>query len=210
MNRQLADPNEHAAEPQRHTPEQIRAALIRRWGTASWRSAPLYGRSASRAQLFQNTGQKMEGEKGREGSGGGVSTNQPELMEERGAEETLTDSNAPDKTPNQTSERLVCVLSGPWKPRLLSPRYIYTDLHTNSTPSTLYLRLRAFSITWICGTHGWTANVLFNIYHSSAATVGTNPPAEADEEVSGPGNATKLVNSASEELNLIASQFVGM
>ena len=47
----------------------------------------------------------MEGEKGREGTGAGSSTNQPELVEERGAEETLTDSNAPDKTPNQTSER---------------------------------------------------------------------------------------------------------
>ena len=131
-------------------------------------------------------------------------------MEERGAEETLTDSNAPDKTPNQTSERLVCVLSGPWKPRLPFPRYIYTEPHTNSAPSTLYLRLRAFSINWICGTHGWIANVLFNVYHSSAATVGTHPPAEGVDEVSGPGHATKFVNSASEELNLIASQFVGM
>ena len=144
----------------------------------------------------------MEGEKGREGSGGGVSTNQPENMEERGAEETLTDSNAPDKTPNQTSERLVCVLSGPWKPRLLSPRYIYTDLHTNSAPSTSYLRLRPFSITWICGTHAWTATVLFTIHHSSAATVGTHPPAEGIEEVSGPGRPSTLVNSASRELHL--------
>ena len=66
------------------------------------------------------------------------------------------------------------------------------------------MRLRAFSITWICGTHGWTATVLFQIHHSSAARVGTHPPAEAVEEESGAGNATKFVNSAVEELNLIA------
>ena len=58
----------------------------------------VYTEEATRAKY-------MEGETGREGSGGGVSTNQPELMAERGSEETLTDSNAVDKTPNQTSER---------------------------------------------------------------------------------------------------------
>ena len=85
-----------------------------------------------------------------------------------------------------------------------SPRYIYTELRTNSAPSTLYLRLRAFSITWICGTHGWTAIVLFPIHHSSAATVGTNPGAEGVEEVSSFGRPAAYVHSASEEFNLTA------
>ena len=85
-----------------------------------------------------------------------------------------------------------------------SPRYIYTELRTNSAPSTLYLRLRAFSITWIRGTYGWTANGLLPLVQSSAARVGTNPPAEAVEEVSAFGRPSAYVISASEELNLIA------
>ena len=85
-----------------------------------------------------------------------------------------------------------------------SPRYIYTELRTNSAPSTLYLRLRAFSITWIRGTYGWTANGLLPLVQSSAARVGTNPPAEAVEEVSSFGRPAADVHSASEEFNLTA------
>ncbi len=66
------------------------------------------------------------------------------------------------------------------------------------------MRLRAFSINRICGTHGSTATVLFTIHHSSAAHGGTNPPAEAVEEVSGAGNATKFIDTASEQFNIIA------
>ena len=123
-------------------------------------------------------------------------------MDKRGLENMLYDSITVDETPNQPSERLVCVLSGPWKPRLLSPRYNYTDLHTNSTPSTLYLRLRAFSINWICGTHGWTTTRILTVLQSPAAAGGTNPPAEGIEEISAFGRPSTLVNSASRELHL--------
>jgi hypothetical protein len=61
-----------------------------------------------------------------------------------------------------------------------------------------------FSITRVRGTHGWTANGILPIHHSSAARVGTHPPAEAVEEVSGPGKPAAYVKSASEEFNLIA------
>ena len=85
-----------------------------------------------------------------------------------------------------------------------SPRYIYTELRTNSAPSTFYLRLRVFSITFVCGAHGWTANGIITIHHSSAATVGTNPGAEGVEEVSSFGRPAAYVHSASEEFNLTA------
>ena len=125
-------------------------------------------------------------------------------MEEPGSDTTLSDSNTLGASASSASARCVSVLSGPWKPRGPSPRYIYTEPHTNSAPSTFYLRLRAFSITWICGTHGWTATVLFPIQHSSAARVGTNPPAEAVEEVSSFGRPAAYIHSASEEFNLTA------
>ena len=57
-----------------------------------------------RAQKWAN-GQKMEGEGSREASGAGVGGNQPAHMEERGAEETLSDYMNVDETANQASTR---------------------------------------------------------------------------------------------------------
>jgi hypothetical protein len=76
-------------------------------------------------------------------------------------------------------------------------------LHLHRAP-LFTLRLRAFSINWRRGTHGWTTTRLFNVHHSSAAGGGTNPAAEAVEEESSFGRPAPYVHSASEEFNLIS------
>ncbi len=153
-----------------------------------------------RAQKLAN-GQKCKGEGSRERTGAGSEPNQPAHMEDRGSEETLSDINTLGASSRSASARCVSVLSGPSKPRGPSPRYIYTELHTNSAPCTFYLRLRAFSITRGYFTMAWTAHVLFTIHHSSTAGGGTNPGAEGVEEVYSFGRPTAYVHSVSEEFN---------
>ncbi len=84
----------------------------------------------------------------------------------------------------QTSHRQGAFPSFPARGSAEAPPHAIHRAPTNSAPSTFYLRLRAFSITCVCGTHGWTANGIFHIHHSSAAAGGMNPAAEGVEEES--------------------------